>query len=378
MDKKRQKQRELSSSVKKHWVRLTRLCNNQCVFCLDKEPQNGTVVPFDKIKKHFIEGLKEGCGQVILSGGEATLHPRFLDLVKLAKKIGYKKIQVISNGRMFSYGNFLDEAVGAGVDEITFSIHGHTAKLHDAQTGIKGSFEQALAGLKNALATPDLIVNQDIVINKMNVGQLREIMDFFIDLGVREFDLLQIIPFGRAWDNRKKLFYDIEKELPNLQRAFELSKRENLFIWTNRFPARYLDGREWLIQNPKKILDEVRGRRGLFDNYLKTGIMPDCYFERCRFCFLENFCRDLVKYKNNGCLQSISSPYCLGSQKKEKIEILKCDKHSNIDVFVGFFISHRYFLKGGRCFICRNKKKCRGAHIDVLRRRGFDVLKPIK
>lgn len=371
--KKRFEQRNKASSVKKHWVRLTRLCNNRCIFCLDKEPQNGTVIPFSEIKKRFKEGLKEGSTQVILSGGEATLHPKFLEIVKMGKKMGYKKIQVITNGRMFSYKDFLNETVKAGVDEITFSIHGHNAALNDALTGVKGSFDQSLRGLKNALSVPGLIVNQDIVINKMNAGHLREILDFFIGLGVREFDLLQIIPFGRAWDNRKKLFYDIEKELPNLRKAFELSKRKDIFIWTNRFPAKYLAGYEELIQNPKKIYDEVRGRRELFNDFLKKGKMMECYPERCRFCFLFEFCRDLREFKKKGILRNKPLPSCL-SKKQTPVHSLVYDKRSNIDDFAEFFINYRYFIKGPNCSACGSNKKCQGADVNLIRSKGFKIL----
>lgn len=374
MDKKRQKQRELSSSVKKHWVRLTRLCNNRCIFCLDKEPQNGTVIPFIQIKNRFSEGLKSGATQVILSGGEATLHPKFLEIVRLAKKMGYQRVQVITNGRMFSYENFLEEAVRVGVDEMTFSIHGHTAKLHDAQTGIKGSFDQVLRGLKNALAVPGLIVNQDIVINKMNVGQLKEIMDFFIDLGVREFDLLQIIPFGRAWDNRKKLFYDIEEELSNLQRVFKLAGRKDIFVWTNRFPAKYLEGYEELIQNPKKILDEVKGGQKMFEDFWKKGKKPYCHPQRCSYCFLEKFCTDLLQFRQAGFIRSENMPPCLsGTRARRQLKWLEAD----IEKFSDFFISERYFVKGRACQKCR-LRDCRGADINFIRHNGFKKLKPIQ
>jgi len=378
MDKTKQQEREKSSLVKKHWVRLTRACNNKCIFCLDKEPQNGSVLTMKQIKKDFSDGLKKGCQQVILSGGEATIHPSFLEIVALAKKMGYKKIQVITNGRMFSYKKFLEAAVDAGVNEITFSLHGHNSALHDLQTGIAGSFNQATKGLVNALKNPRLIVNIDIVINKNNYKQLANVMKFYIELGVGEFDLLQIIPFGRAWDNRKNIFYNIEQAMPYLKKAFVLSKKENLFIWTNRFPAQYLEKFEWLIQNPKKIIDEVRGRQKLFSDYLKTGKMLECYPKRCHLCFLESFCRDLTVFRKKKQLQSKNSPRCFVDQGKKTAEILNYDKNVNINVFADFYIKYRYFVKSKRCFACRENKHCQGAHINIIRQKGFKILKPIK
>ena len=55
--------------------------------------------------------------------GESTLHPRFVDAVKLAKELGYKEISFLSNGVKFSE-EYLRDLIGAGVDSITISIDG--------------------------------------------------------------------------------------------------------------------------------------------------------------------------------------------------------------------------------------------------------------
>ncbi|MDI6759046.1 MAG: radical SAM protein, partial [Candidatus Omnitrophota bacterium] len=296
---------------KRLWVRLTRVCNNQCLFCLDKEAQDGSVVPFEKVRLNLQKGRRLGIKRLVLSGGEPTLHPVFFDIITLAKNLGYEHIQVISNGRMFAYFKFLRQAVKSGISEITFSMHGHNRRLHDRQTKISGSFQQSLAGLLNALKIKSLIVSVDIVISKINVRQLADILKFFINLGVYEFDLLQVIPFGRAWDNRDILFYDIQKSIKFLNRAFILSEDPRLHIWTNRFPPLYLEGFEYLIQHPAKLYDEVGGRRGMFNRFLSKGQLMDCYGEKCAFCFLKDFCKDLIKLKKEKKMLPYEQPFCL-------------------------------------------------------------------
>jgi MoaA/NifB/PqqE/SkfB family radical SAM enzyme len=373
-------QKEEAATKGKHWVRLTKICNNNCLFCLDKDAQSGTAVSLDEIKKNLLIGKKKKIGQVVLSGGEATIHPNFTDIVKMARKIGYSHIQVITNGRMFAYPNFLISALRAGVNEITFSIHGHNEKLHDAQTQIKGSFQQAVGGLKNALSVKGLIVNIDIVINKINYIYLEDILKYFIDLGVREFDLLQIIPSGQAWKNRKKLFYDIPEAMPHIRRALAFSRDPQIFIWTNRFPPSYLDGFEDLIQHPKKLYDEIRGRKEMFEDFMKRGKMMHCWGERCQYCFLKNFCRDLAIFKNTGKIFSKELPSCL--LKKISSRSRKIIKHNDeVDTFqfLDFFISDRYFVKGENCKkVCSNFSKCDGIQIDYVRKNGFKSLVPIK
>lgn len=287
--------REEAAHDKRNWVRLTHDCNNKCTFCLDSNALNGTLRDTEEIKIQIIEGRKKGMTRLILSGGEPTIHPNFLDFVLLGKRAGYPKVQTVTNGRMFSYPDFLKRAAENGLDEITFSLHGHNAKLHDRLVGAPGAFEQEVKGLKAALAMRRFIINIDIVINKQNVPFLPEILDTFISWGVKEFDLLHIIPFGNAWtDARHHLFYDLDTHHETLQKAFAFSKRPDVHIWLNRFPPQHAEGFEELIQDPYKLNDEVRGRREEFDRYISIGQKLSCREpERCQYCYLEPLCDSL-------------------------------------------------------------------------------------
>jgi hypothetical protein len=57
-------------------------------------------------------------------------------------------------------------------------------------------------------------------------------------LGVYEYDILQIIPFGRGFSEYKDiLFYQIEDHLGALHDTWKLSRTPGMYMWTNRFPA---------------------------------------------------------------------------------------------------------------------------------------------
>ncbi|MDP1852655.1 MAG: radical SAM protein [Candidatus Omnitrophota bacterium] len=377
-------QREIIPQVKRHWVRLTRGCNNRCLFCLDKEAHDGSVIPLEKIKADLQKGRGLGIRRVVLSGGEPTIHPDFFNIVNMARTLGYSHIQVITNGRMFAYQSFLKQAIESGVSEITFSLHGHNSRLHDQQTKVPGSFQQSLVALVNALKEKDLIVSVDIVINKINVMYLASILEFFINLGVYEFDLLQVIPFGQAWAKRDILFYDIQKSIKFLRKAFMLSKDPRLHIWTNRFPPQYLEGFEYLIQHPAKLYDEVGGRKDMFNNFLFKGKVMDCKGLRCRFCFLENFCKDLIELKKKNKILSHASPFCLGEinepgySGRPAVYVQNDQKNKDILKFLDFYIQHRYFLKSKRCKECKHMAGCAGMQCNYIRKHGFEVLSPIK
>ncbi len=289
------REHEDAAHEKRNWVRLTFDCNDHCVFCLDSETHDGTMRSRDEVKAQILDGRRKGATRLILSGGEPTIHPSYVDFIKLGARAGYGKIQTVTNGRLFSYGDFLTRCLDAGLSEITFSIHGPNARIHDALVGTKGAFEQEMAGLRAAVADGRPIVNIDVVVNRANVKQLPEMLRMFIAMGVKEFDLLQVVPFGRAFtDGRDTLFYDLDEMRPYIQEALAFSKRPDVHIWMNRFPPQHLEGYEHLIQDPYKLNDEVRGRKEEFARLLDNGDWLACREPgRCKYCYLEKLCDTL-------------------------------------------------------------------------------------
>ena len=81
---------------------VTTRCNRQCADCPSGRSQQLTDLPIDMIEElfHYVAGKTPG---LIVTGGEPTLHPKFFDILHLAKKIGkFEEISVISNGSLLS------------------------------------------------------------------------------------------------------------------------------------------------------------------------------------------------------------------------------------------------------------------------------------
>ncbi|MEZ4450558.1 MAG: radical SAM protein [Nannocystaceae bacterium] len=288
-------QHEEAAHQKRNWVRLTFDCNDRCIFCLDSHTHDGTIRDRNEVRAQILDGRRKGAERLILSGGEPTIHPNFVDFVRLGRLAGYAKVQTVTNGRMFAYGDFLQRSIDAGLGEITFSIHGPNARIHDALVGTRGAFEEEMKGLHQALADGRVILNIDICVNRANVRHLPEMLEMFTSMGVLEFDLLHIIPFGRAYtEGKETLFYDLEEMRPYLVQAFEYARKPGVHVWLNRFPPAHVEGFEELIQDPYKLNDEVRGRQEEYATLLDRGIPLDCRApQRCRHCYLEPLCDTL-------------------------------------------------------------------------------------
>ncbi|NDK07626.1 radical SAM protein [Candidatus Gracilibacteria bacterium] len=416
--------REKVTKQNRVWVRIASACNNRCIFCLDSNAHDGTFTDDEIVKKQIEEGFKSGYdNRVIISGGEASINPKFTDYIKYAKKIGYSRVQTVTNGNMFASEIFCKKVFEAGLEEVTFSFHGHNEKLHDYLVDTPGAFKKSLKGLIYIKKYyPQIIINIDIVVNKINIKFLPEIIKFFMRLGVYEFDILQIIPFGRGFqDNKDKLFYNIEENIKYLQDTWKLSKIPGMYIWTNRFPAEAFEGYEELIQDPRKIKSEVMGEsRHFFEPFIESNgekILEECYGIACDICFLNQYCNDFIKNQSKEKLELDQSCEIIrgeefpsqvlekyGKQKedfinyinlrisegKKLINIPKClggtgiyetyvdiKDNNTIEDYTYKYITNTYRKKSLRCNNCTYYNDCEGIHINFVRTYGFSILKPI-
>lgn len=292
-------QKEKIANEKRFWLRTTRICNNHCIFCHDSEIQNGEMISALELQREIKKAKEEGYTRLILSGGEPTIHPDIIELVDYARRIGLEWIQIVSNGRMFAYYEFTRRMVEAGLSEVTVSFHSHIPEIADSLTGVKGSFLQTIKGIEN-LKRGKIVISIDIVLNAYNYRHLKEAIEFFHSkLGIGEFDILHMTPFGRAFENYKELKLEPMAERRELKRAIKYAKEKGVILWTNRVPPMLLEGDEEYIQDPHKILDEIQGRAEIFTRYLKNGLLECRSRIRCQDCFVRDFCDFLVKVRTS-------------------------------------------------------------------------------
>lgn len=126
------------------------VCNNNCLFCMEEDREgryrhNSAITPADV--RELLEN-NVGRGEVMFTSGEPTLNPEFLRYVAHARKLGYRTIGVITNGRIFSRPQVAAKAVRAGLNHAVVSIHGSTSRLHERLVRTPGAFDETLAGIR--------------------------------------------------------------------------------------------------------------------------------------------------------------------------------------------------------------------------------------
>lgn len=412
--------KEKTTKQNRIWVRIASACNNKCIFCLDSEAQNWTFPKEEDIYKQIDNWIKKWYeNRIIISWGEASINPKFKDYIKYAKDIWYDRVQTVTNWNMFWNLEFCKKVFSAWLEEVTFSFHSHNAEIHDYLVATPGAFKKSLRGLIYVKKYfPNVIINVDIVVNKINVSHLPDIVKYFMKLWVYEYDILQIIPFWRGFSEYKeKLFYNIQDYIEPLHRTWELSKIPWMYMWTNRFPAEAFEWYEDLIQDPRKIKSEVMWESlEMFEPFIKSKwkLKPECFWEACDVCYQKQYCHDFIDKQNtekisidwkiirwkefpsevfsdfwetkddfikfldlNKEKNLINIPKCLWwSWKYQTYNDLKGE--STIQEYTKIYTTDLHRKKSLNCKKCKYNIECEWVHINFLRSYWFNILEPIK
>jgi radical SAM protein with 4Fe4S-binding SPASM domain len=209
---------------------LTNLCNMKCKHCYQRAgcPLPSELTLEEKLK--VVEELdKAGVASLAFSGGEPTIHPDYLTVVKAAAKRGFYTA-VATNGWKYADIEELKKAVEAGLRYIEVSVDSANPRKHDAFRGVEGSWSRAIKALENAVKL-GLSHAMAVTLTKKNVGEVDEILDLAESIGVKRVVFFNFIPVGRGTEiveldpdpfTREKFMRHIYREM----------KRRRLEIYT--------------------------------------------------------------------------------------------------------------------------------------------------
>jgi MoaA/NifB/PqqE/SkfB family radical SAM enzyme len=150
--------------------------------------QHGSgTVPLETIIK-WLDLFKKSNTDLVLLGGEPTLHPKLSSAIKYARKIGYRSITVDTNGYLFY--DILDKVTPNDVDFFSFSVDGPEASINDHIRG-KGAFETCIHGI-HAARKKGFSVSLIYTVSAINIHALRQMPSLIAPLNIQKF-FIQII-----------------------------------------------------------------------------------------------------------------------------------------------------------------------------------------
>lgn len=174
---------------------LTR-CNLRCDHCYINPEQHGRRrISRDRAARWLAAFTqRHPSANLVLLGGEPTLHPELPDIIRDARRLGYASITVDTNGYLFNA--ILDRVTPSDVDFFSFSLDGPDASINDRLRG-KGSFDRCIDGIGRAVAA-GFSVSVIYTVRRSNQEALARMPALLARLGIHRFFIQVIGIRGRS------------------------------------------------------------------------------------------------------------------------------------------------------------------------------------
>jgi len=175
---------------------FTHKCNLACKHCYSN---SGAVQEEELTTQQALAVVDQladaGVTALAFSGGEPLTRKDFFEVARHASDRGLY-VSLASNGTLLTKEN-VQKIKEAKVNYIDVSIDGASAKTHDEFRGVPGTFDKALAGLKNCVEV-DLCVCIATTVGKNNMAELPAIIDLAEEIHAERFTYFNFIPTGRG------------------------------------------------------------------------------------------------------------------------------------------------------------------------------------
>jgi radical SAM protein with 4Fe4S-binding SPASM domain len=206
-----------SMPINSAYVEITDYCNQKCIFCYNQSRTENSM-PLEYFV-NIVQTLKQkNIHNVILSGGEPTIHPEFIDIVNYLGEqqinFGMATNGLALNDEKINLFKKYDAFIQVSIDTIDPDIY---KELHGSD-----SMQQVVHNLEK-LITNQVGTTAAIILTELTSPGLEESILSFKDMGVQTIHVSEIINTGTATGHFPGL--KIKDLYPVLVKLYNLQKR---------------------------------------------------------------------------------------------------------------------------------------------------------
>lgn len=222
-------------------LRLTTRCNSACPHCTVADVPATEERTAEQALAEIVEARRRGCDELVIMRGEPTLRPELPKLAAAARRIGYRLVQIQTNGRLLCYADYLDRLVRSGVDFFEVALFGATAATHDAISRDEGAFAQTLAGLRALAGLPRVGHLVSVAVLAANLHELIACAELVHELGLRriQFNFTRPVQVDGVW--RTDVLARLDDAGPHIRAALARARSLGLLASTEAVPLCQLD-----------------------------------------------------------------------------------------------------------------------------------------
>ncbi|MEZ4267579.1 MAG: radical SAM protein [Myxococcota bacterium] len=271
--------------------RLGEHCNNACPMCSNSGRPGAFFHETDELVRRVEFLAAQGLRAVVVTGGEATIHPGFWTVVEALVERGVRW-DINTNGRRFADPDFAARARELGLRRAIVSLHSHRRDQAREISGLSDrGFDETVQGIRN-LADParsgpvELMIN--CVLCRPNladlVGHLRWCADELGPRVVVKYAFPDTLGKGGGWPGIDLRYRDVAAvvralvaEAASLGVTLELESFPNCVLGDSK---RGNCGRSGFGET--HYLDDLSGRDLYSIQHIETQL--SAYLQRCGRC----------------------------------------------------------------------------------------------
>lgn len=208
---------------------LTLRCDQRCTHCGSRaadarDNELATAEALDVVSQLAALGSRE----IALIGGEAYLHPGFLEVVAAIKAAGIRP--TMTTGGRGVTAELAQQMARAGLFSLSVSVDG-LAATHDLIRATPGGYVAALAAMAHARAA-GLPVGCNTTLNRLNVAELEPLYEVLKAAGMRGWQVQLTAPLGRAADRPQMLLqpWELLDLVPRIARLKERAFADGILL----------------------------------------------------------------------------------------------------------------------------------------------------
>lgn len=174
----------MKTSERVHELFLNYACSAKCPFCY-----NPPITPellrldlsFRQAAASLLRASQGGARRakaLNLHGGEVTLRDDLPKILALARKLGFERITLVTNGIRLGELAYTRSLKRSGLTHVRLSVHGPDAATHDKIVAIPGAFRKVLKAVEH-LRELKIPFGMNFVLIKSNVRKLPAFLEKF-------------------------------------------------------------------------------------------------------------------------------------------------------------------------------------------------------
>jgi molybdenum cofactor biosynthesis enzyme MoaA len=201
LSEERAKNLSNKSPIYRTEIIITPRCNFSCSYCRGPRSDWNKELSFEEVKRVVDIWTKDGLKNIRFSGGEPTVHPHLLDIIKYTKSKNVERIAISTNGSAKT--EFYQELVDAGVNDFSISLDACCTSFGDQMAGVKGQFNCIVENIR--YLSEITYVTVGVVLTEENVSELNKIVEFAHKLGVADIRIISAAQYNAILEGVKDI-----------------------------------------------------------------------------------------------------------------------------------------------------------------------------